>query len=506
VQFWRPYFVSLFVARRFFSPTKRPPRALTETKSTPQNYTFIPTAFLVKNLSISQKTNPILRFWRGKRFRTELRGTFRLALPLMLGELSSILMGLVGTVMIGQLGETELAAYGIASVLFVMSMLLIWGGVRMIPTPVAEAHELRDGVRVRTLLHAGLWLSVFFVLVAFPVLWLGIQSFELLKQDPEVTILAMEYLKIMVYSLPALILFAVLVNFADAFSYVRLTMVLSIGGLMLDVLLNWIFIFGKFGFPKMGINAIAMNTGITHALLTIILFAVIWRKKDLQYFRDCRTSLQAVWTQTKSFIQYGIPSALQIMVEFAAFAAGTIIIGQISKTEQAAHQIAMNLISVTYVTVMGVSTAGMIRVGQALAYKSRVRVWMAGVSSIGLALLIMVLPTAAFLLFPGSIVALYIHDPKVVAIATTLVFFAGLFQIADAMQATSMSMLRSLNDVLLPSVISFIAFWMVGLPIGYWLAVHQGWNAEGIWVGYLIALIIQATWFLKRFFRLVERV
>jgi MATE family multidrug resistance protein len=193
------------------------------------------------------------------------------------------------------------------------------------------------------------------------------------------------------------------------------------------------------------------------------------------------------------------------MVEFAAFAAGTVIIGQISKTEQAAHQIAMNLISVTYVTIMGVSTAGMIRVGQALAYKSRVRVWMAGVSAIGLGLLIMVLPTAAFLLFPGSIVALYIQDPSVVKIATTLLFFAGFFQIADAMQATSMSMLRSLNDVLWPSVISFVAFWLIGLPIGYWLAAHQGWNAQGIWVGYLIALVIQASWFLRRFFSMVGK-
>ena len=424
----------------------------------------------------------------------------------MLGELSSMLMGLAGTVMIGHLGETSLAAYGVAGVVFVMSMLLIWGGVRMIPTPVAEAHELRDGVKVRTLLHAGLWLSVFFLLVASPMLWLGIQHFDLLKQDPEVTVLAVEYLKIILYSLPALILFAILVNFADAFAYVRLTMVVSFCGLAFDIFLNWLFIFGKFGLPKMGINAIAMNTGITHGLMSLVLLGVIWWRKDLQYFRECRTSLEAVWTQTRSFIRYGIPSALQIMVEFAAFGAGTVIIGQISKTEQAAHQIAINLISVTYVTIMGVSTAGMIRVGQALAYKSRIRVWMAGVATIGLALLIMLLPTFSFLFFPGSIVSLYIEDPKVISIATTLVFFAGLFQLADAMQASSISLLRSLNDVAWPSAISFVAFWIIGLPIGYWLAVHQGWNAKGIWVGYLIALIIQAGWFMRRFFRLVASV
>lgn len=423
----------------------------------------------------------------------------------MLGELSSILMGLAGTVMIGHLGETALAAYGVASVVFILSMLLIWGGVRMIPTPVAEAHELRNGERVRTLMHAGLWLSGFFVLAASPLLWLGIYNFDLLQQDPEVTVLAMEYLKIVVFSMPALIIFAVFVNFADAFGYVRLTMVLSIFGLVLDVFLNWLFIFGKFGVPKMGINAIAMNTGIVHALLSVVLLGIMWSNKDLRYFRESRTSLRAVWAQTKSFIHYGIPSALQVMVEYAAFGAGTIIIGQISKTEQAAHQIAMNLVSVSYVTIMGVSTAGMIRVGQALAYKSRVRVWMAGVATIALSLLIMLLPTGSYILFPGSFVKLYIDDPAVIALATTLVFFAGLFQLADAMQLASISLLRSLNDVMRPSIISFVAFWLIGLPIGYWLAVHQGWNAKGIWVGYLIALIVQAGLFMRRFFGLVDR-
>jgi multidrug resistance protein, MATE family len=446
----------------------------------------------------------ILRFWRGIAFRSELKSTFYLALPLMLGELSSMMMGVVGTLMTGRLGETALAASGIAGVVFVMSMLLIWGGIRMIPTPVAEAHELRNGARVRTLVFSGLLLSVFFIVVACPLLWLGIQNFHLLKQDAEVTALATEYLKIIIYSMPVLILFAVSVNFADAFEYVKITMYLSFFGLALDVFLNWVFIFGNLGMPRLGINAIAMNTGISHAVMLLGLLGVLFFEKELQYIKHSRTNFKEVWAQTKSFIQYGVPSALQIMVEFGAFAAGTIIIGQISKTEQAAHQIAMNLISVTYVTIMGVSTAGMIRVGQALAYNSRIRIWMAGVASLTLGMLIMMVPTLAFILFPGSVASLYIQDPAVVHIATTLLFFAGFFQLADAAQATSMSLLRSLNDVLRPSVISFVAFWLIGLPIGYWLAVHQGWDAKGIWIGYLIALIIQAFLFVQRFFSLVN--
>jgi len=449
--------------------------------------------------------HPVIRLWRGRVLRSELSDTFRLALPLMLGELSSMMMGLVGTVMTGHLGATVLAASGIASVVFVLAMLLIWGGIRMIPTPVAEAHELRDGVQVRTLLGAGLLISVFFLIVCCTLLWTGIQYFDLLQQDPEVSRLAVNYLKIIIFSMPALILFAVLVNYVDAFEYVRLTMFLSFFGLLLDITLNWLFIFGHFGLPKMGFNAIAMNTGITHIVMTMVLIWVLWRKKELAYFREARTSFGAVWAQTKVFIRLGVPSALQIFIEFAAFGAGTVIIGQISKTEQAAHQIAINLISVTYVTIMGISTAGMIRVGQAMAYKSRVRIWLAGIAAMVLAMSFMLIPTIAFILFSKNIVSLYIADPAVIGIATTLVFFAGLFQLADAAQASSISLLRSMNDVLRPSILSFIAFWLIGIPLGYWLAIHQGWNAKGIWVGYLVALIIQAVLFVRRFFALVNR-
>jgi multidrug resistance protein, MATE family len=446
-----------------------------------------------------------IRFGRGPAFARELKSTLHLALPLMLGELCGILMGMAGTMMAGHLGETALAASGIAGVVFVMSMLLIWGGVRMIPTPMAEAHELRDGEKVRTLLLAGLWLSGFFLLASSVLLGLGIANFDLLKQDPEVSRLAVGYLKIILFSMPALILFAVLVNITDAFGLVRITMFISIGGLAVDVFLNWLFMFGNWGMPRMGINAIAINTGITHVLMTTAIASVLWKKKDLAYFRKVRTNMIAVRKQTIEFIRYGIPSALQIMVEFAAFGAGTIIIGQISKTEQAAHQIAINLISVTYVTIMGISTAGMIRVGQALAYQSRVRVWMAGTSSLVLAMVFMLVPTAAFLSIPGLIARLYSEETAVTTLAISLLFYAGLFQLTDAAQATGVSLLRSLNDVMIPSMISLLAFWVIGIPIGYWLAVYQGWNAQGMWMGYLIAIAIQAILFLRRFYGLVSR-
>lgn len=445
------------------------------------------------------------RLLNGGAFRKELRLTLALALPLMLGELSSMLMGVAGTMMTGHLGETSLAASGVASVIYVMAMLLIWGGVRMIPTPVAEAHELRDGHKMRTLVFAGALLSVFFWVVCSLLLWLGIYNFDLLQQDPEVARLAVGYLNIIIFCLPVMVLFGILINYVDAFGFVRLTMFLAIGGLMVDVLLNWLFIFGQFGLPRLGLNAIAINTGITHLLMTIVLLLVVWKHPELAYFRTASTTWDKVVAQTKTFIRTGIPSALQIMVEFAAFAAGTVLVGQISKTEQAAHQIAINLIGVTYVTIMGVSTAGMIRVGQALAYQSKVKIWIAGVACITLAMSFMLLPTAAFLLLPGQIVGWYIEEPQVAGIAVTLLFFAGIFQLADAAQASSISLLRAMNDVKFPSLLSFIAFWVIGLPIGYWLAFEQGWNAKGIWVGYLIALLIQAALFTSRFFTIVKR-
>ena len=448
---------------------------------------------------------PFMRFLRGPAVRTELSDTFRLALPLMLGELSSMLMGVAGTMMAGRLGEESLAAAGVASVVFVMSMLLVWGSVRMIPTPVAEYHELRNGEKVRTLLGGGLLMGLGLTIVGAGLLQIGIHNFHLLKQDPGVSVLAVEYLQIIAWSMPALILFALLVSVVDAFEYVKLTMYLSFFGLLLDVSLNWVFIFGNWGMPRMGVRAIAMSTGITHAVMVFVLILVLWKKKELAYFRVARTTWPALLAQTIQFFKTGIPSAFQIMVEFAAFAAGTIIVGQISKTEQAAHQIAINLISVTYVTIMGVSTAGMIRIGQALAYNSRIRIWMAGVSTILLAMVIMAFPAMAFLSIPESIVRLYTDEEPVVAIAIGLLLLAGLFQLADAAQASCISLLRALNDVNVPSLLSFIAFWLIGVPLGYWLAVPMGWNAKGVWVGYLVALVIQAAFFMARFFQLTRK-
>ncbi|MCY7329556.1 MAG: polysaccharide biosynthesis C-terminal domain-containing protein [Saprospiraceae bacterium] len=245
------------------------------------------------------RPNILARLWRGRVLRTEIAATFGLALPLMLGELSSILMGVVGTVMAGHLGETALAASGVAGVIFVMSMLLVWGSIRMIPTPVAEAHELRDGTRVRTLLTAGLLMGLFLVIVCCTLLWIGTQYFYVLKQDPEVSRLAVSYLHIIIFSMPALILFALLVNYLDAFEYVRLTMLVSFLGLALDVTLNWLFVFGRFGLPRLGINAIAMNTGISHGVMSLILGWILLRKRELHYFRAARILWAEVWTQTK---------------------------------------------------------------------------------------------------------------------------------------------------------------------------------------------------------------
>lgn len=444
------------------------------------------------------------RLWEGRSLRREINTSFFLALPLMVGELSSILTGVAGTMMAGRLGAAPLAASGVAGVVFVFSMLFVWGSLRMLPTPVAEAHELRDGEKVRTLVGASWLMCLLLTLFCSLLLWIGTSNFHLLQQDPEVTALSIEYLHLIIFSMPAVILFAVLVNLVDAFTFVRTTMFISIGGLALDVTLNWLLIFGNAGFPKMGINAIALNTGITHVVMSLALLLVLWKQKELAYFRSARSSWTAIWQNTLHFIRQGIPSALQMVVEFSAFGAGTILIGQISKTEQAAHQIAINLISLTYVTIMGVSTAGMIRIGQALAYQNKARIVLAGIGTVLLGILIMLLPTVVFLFTPGTVVGWYMEDAAVVQIATSLVFMAGLFQLADAAQATSISLLRALNDIKIPALISFIAFWLVGLPLGYWLAMKQNWNAQGIWVGYLVALLIQASWFVYRFFQLIR--
>lgn len=444
--------------------------------------------------------NIITRLWEGRALRREFRLMFRLALPLMLGEMSSMLMRVVSTMMLGRVGKLELAAQSLGDVIYVSSMLLVWGSVRILPSPIAEAHELKDGKRLKTLIGACVYLLGAFGLICSLLLGIGIWVFPMLRQDPSVGSLATQYLHYILMVFPTVVLWAMLVNIADALNYVRITMIVSFLGLLIDTLANWLLIFGNLGCPKMGLNGVAVSIGIAHACMCLILASFLYRQEALYYARNAIINTTEVWYQFLRFLKVGIPSGLQIIVEVAAFSMGTVIIGQISATQQAANQIALNLVSLTYVTILGTSTAGMIRVGQGLAYKSRVRIWLAGVANITLSSLIMLIPMALFCLIPEKIAAIYVQDSAVIAVATTLLVVGSGFQLADAVQASAISLLRAVGDVLVPSFLSIASFWVVGVPLGYWLAVVQGWNAVGIWVGYLVALIIQAFLFAKRFF------
>lgn len=444
--------------------------------------------------------NIYIRLWKGNALRREFRLMFRLALPLMLGEMSSMLMRVVSTMMLGRVGKIELAAQSVGDVIYVLSMLLVWGSVRILPSPIAEAHELRDGKRLKILIGACVYLLGAFALICSLLLTVGIGLFPMLQQDPSVSAIAIEYLYYILLVFPTVILWAMLVNIADALNYVRITMTVSFVGLLIDIVANWLLIFGNLGFPKMGLNGVAVSIGIAHASMCLILGNFLYRQVALYYARQAIINTTEIWYQFLKFLKLGIPSGVQIIVEVAAFSIGTIIIGQISATQQAANQIALNLVSLTYVTILGTSTAGMIRVGQGLAYKSRVRIWLAGVANIVLSCLIMLIPMTLFCWIPEKIASLYVEDSAVIVVAASLLVVGSGFQLADAVQASAISLLRAVGDVFVPSFLSIASFWLVGVPLGYWLAVVLGWNAFGVWVGYLVALIIQAFLFAKRFF------
>lgn len=444
--------------------------------------------------------NIFIRLLEGRTLKREFRLMLRLALPLMLGEMSSMLMRVVSTMMLGRVGKIELAAQSVGDVIYVLSMLLVWGSVRILPSPIAEAHELKDGKRLKTLIGACIYLLSAFAIICSSLLAVGIWLFPMLKQDPSVSRIATEYLHYILLVFPTVVFWAMLVNIADALNYVRITMTIAFLGLLIDIFSNWLFIFGNWGFPKMGLNGVAVSIGIAHGSMGVILASFLYQQEALLYVRKAIVNSKEVWHQFLHFLKLGIPSGLQIIVEVAAFSIGTVIIGQISATQQAANQIALNLVSLTYVTILGTSTAGMIRVGQGLAHKSRIRIWLAGVANIMLSSLIMLIPMALFCIIPEKIASLYVKDNAVIAVASTLLMIGSGFQLADAVQASSISLLRAVGDVLAPSFMSIASFWVVGVPLGYWLAIELGWNAVGVWVGYLVALIIQAFLFAKRFF------
>ena len=434
-----------------------------------------------------------------KSLKEEIFKTFKLAYPVMIGQLGIIMMGVVDSIMVGRLGPIPLAAASLGNSL-IFIILIIGIGSSIVVSPLVAI--LVGGNRFSecgTYFRQSLVVNIALSLVMILIILLGVNFIYLLNQPPEIIEQSIIYMSIVGLSAFPLMIYQTYKQFIEGLSVMKPAMIIALSANFINAFANWVLIFGELGFPKLGIAGAAWATFASRVFMAAaIMFYVMRNEKFKQY--DVNFHFRGLdFKIIKKILRLGLPSGFQYFFEVGAFSFAVIMIGWIGANELAAHQIAINLASISFMAVLGISQAASIRVGNAMGEQSVSKIRKAGFTGIFLGASIMSLAGLTFILLNKFLPTLYIDDEAVISIASRLIIIAALFQLSDGTQAVGIGVLRGLTDVKGPTIITFVAYWIISLPIAYLLAFNFNFGVDGVWIGLLIGLTASAILLTLRF-------
>lgn len=434
------------------------------------------------------------------------KATILLAYPVVLSQLGHIMVGVSDTAMVGQIGAVEQAAVALANSFY--TIVLVFGlGVSYGVTPlVAAADSSQNYAENASLLKHGLIINTLLGILLFTVLFCCSPLLRMIDQDKEVVELAIPFLNVMMLGMIPLCIFSAFKQFVEGLSDTRPAMFITVATGLLNILLNYIMIFGHWGFPAMGLMGSCWASFISRVVMALSMFAyVFYHKKFHRYTRSF--NLKSVSTTLlKKILALGIPSGLQWVFEVGAFAFAVIMIGWISPNAQAAHLVALSLASVTYMMASGLSAAAAVRVGNQLGLKSRHGVRMAGFSVFILVTIFMSCMATCFIVFKNLLPTLFTTNQEVIEVASSLLIVAAFFQLSDGVQVVALGALRGIRDVKVPTIITLIAYWIIALPMSYVFAFKFNMGILGIWYGLFLGLTSAAVLLFLRFNKVSKRV
>ena len=434
-----------------------------------------------------------------ERYKTELKETTRLSIPIIIGQLGQMMMGVVDSMMVGKVGAAELAASAIGNGLF-MLVLIFGGGITLAISPiVAQAIGEEKLEECGVALRQGLLVSLFIGIILTPMAIFSTEIIRYLDQAPDVEVLAISYGKILGWSTIPFLIFSCYKCFTEGVSMMKPAMVIMLVANLFNAFANWMFVFGNLGMPELGLDGAGWATFSTRIIMLIMMISFVLNSKKLQKYDPSFHFRRFDLGMMKRILKIGIPSGVQYLFEGGAFIASAFLVGMIGKLELAAHQIAINLASLTYMVSLGLSMTASVRIAGQVGKKDSEGVKIVGYGSIGLILVIMFLTGLSFILFNTVFPTFYINDADVISIASGLLIVAAAFQLSDGVQAVGLGILRGLSDVKIPTRITFIAYWVIGLPVGYFLGFYTELSVYGIWWGLTIGLTVSATLLSLRF-------
>lgn len=440
------------------------------------------------------------------RIRPEITATLALAAPLVGTHLARNMIGAIDTVMVGRYGVDPLAALVLATSWFFVLLLLGSGYALGVMGLIATARARGDEAEVRRATRMAMWLSVAHSVLIAPLMWWSGAILVALGQAPEIAALAQVWLRVMAFAMPAVLIGMALNSFLAALGRANLVLVITVIGLPVNALLNWLLIFGHGGFPELGVRGAALASLAVNWMQVAglaVLAAILSEARPYRLFqRLWRPDAQAA----RAVLALGLPIGLTLVAETGMFTGTYIMMGWFGPHPLAAHGIALQIASLTFMVHLGVSNAATIRVGTAYGQRDPARLRGAALAATMISAGFAVVTMGIFLAIPRTLTGFYLNPadpaaPDILMLATMLMLYAGLFQIVDAMQAIALGLLRGVQDTRVPMWLAVVSYWLIGLPAGYLLAFPGGMGPAGLWAGLLIGLAVAAVLLMARFWR-----
>lgn len=430
------------------------------------------------------------------KLKDHLLKNLSLSFPIMISQLGHITVGVFDSLMIGKVSVSQLAAVSLATSIFSF-ILLFCIGLSYGITPLISSSD-KGKKYVSSILYNGMLVNVIscILLVSFVILTKHLLSY--LGQDQEVLFHTYLYLDIICISLIPLILFQTFKQFIEGLGFTKPSMYISVISNVINIVLNAVLIFGLFGFPRLEIIGAAYATLISRVIMFLLILIYCLNDRRFSKYILKRKFLVNL-NHIKDIFRIGFASGLQYIFEVGAFSVATVMTGSIGAIHLAAHQIALNLASISYMIASGIGSASMISLSYYDGKRNFEDMRRSGFASFLLVFILMIVSALVFIIFRNYLPVLYVDDSSVINIASTLLIIAGLFQISDGIQAVGLGILRGIRDIKKPTVVTFISYWIISIPLSYFLGIEYGYGVYGIWIGLSIGLTLAAIFHVTRF-------
>jgi multidrug resistance protein, MATE family len=409
------------------------------------------------------------------------RETVYLAWPIILTQVGHVVTGMVDNIFLGQIGVTEQAA-GILSVNLYTLVLVFCIGVSYASTPlITNAHENNDLFKKASLFKNSLFLNVFVAIACFLVLFFASDLLNYMRQPAEVVTLAIPFFDVLILSIIPISLFFTCKQYCEGLSNTKIALIISIIGNIINVILNYLLIYGKFGFPEMGYMGAAWASLTARVFMGVCFVIVIFKSPVTNEIARVYKQVKITWTEQMNLGKIGFNAGMQFTIEVAAFAIAGFMAGSFGKEQIDSHGIALSIAALTYMFGSGISSAATIRVGVFNAQKNWLEIKNASRIAIQLVLFVMGAFGIILLLFNNYLPLAFTGETQIISLAAKLLIIAALFQL--------FGVLRGLEDVKVPTVIALVGYWLIALPLSYLLAFNLKLETVGIWIGLLVALM-----------------